>query len=122
MKVERAIADFFTLLIGKLTNWNFPQHGEGPGDPIYLNAEQSAELAAAGIRMLTPLLPQETAQKIEAAIVKYPNRHQASAEEEMINIGSLGGVIHHGTSGPPGCCVMIGGHLVCTRAEVAAHA
>ena len=122
MIVERAIADFFTLLIGKLTNWNFPVHGEGPGDPVYLNAEQTAELAVAGIRMLTPLLPQETAQTIDAAIEKYPRRHHANVEEAMINIGSLGGVIHHGTSGPPGCCVMINGHLVCIRAEKAAHA
>jgi hypothetical protein len=92
MKVERATADFFTLLMGKLTNWNFPRGGEGPGDPIYLNAEQTAELAAAGIRMLSSLLPQEAAQKID------------------------------GTSGPPGCCVMINGRLVCVRAETAAHA
>ena len=122
MKAERAIADFFTLLIGKLTNWNFPVHGNGPGDPIYLNAEQTAELAVAGIRMLTPLLPQEAAKKIDAAIEKYPHRHHASAEDMLINMGSLGGVIHHGTSGPPGCCVTINGRLVCIRAEAAAHA
>lgn len=117
MKVERATADFFTLLMGKLTKWNFPRGGEGPGDPIYLNAEQTAELAAAGIRMLSSHLSQEAAQKIESAIEKYPHRDQASAEEAMINIGSLGGVIHHGTSGAPGCCVMINGHLVCVRAD-----
>jgi hypothetical protein len=117
MVVERAIADFFTLLIGRLTNWNFPVKGEGPGDPIYLNAEQSAELAVAGIRMLTPLLPAEAGQKIEAAVEKYPRRRQASVEEALVSVGSLGGVIHHGNSGPPGCCVMINGHLVCTRLE-----
>jgi hypothetical protein len=119
MIVERTIADFFTLLIGKLTNWNFPVHGEGPGDPVYLNAEQSAELAVAGIRMLTPLLPAEAAQKIEAAVEKYPRRHQTNVEEALIHVGNLGGIIHQGNSGPPGCCVMINGHLVCTR--VATH-
>jgi hypothetical protein len=117
MTVERATADFFKLLIGKLTKWNFPVHGDGPGDPIYLTAEQSTELAVAGIRMLTPHLPQEAAQKIEAATERYPRRRQVSVEEAMINIGSLGGVIHHGTASPPGCCVMINGHLACTRLE-----
>lgn len=119
---ERAIADYLTLLIGKLTNWNFPVHGGGPGDPVYLNADETAELAAAGIRMLAPLLPQETAQKITAAIEKYPNRQQASVEEALLQVGSVGGVIHHGTSGPPGCCVMINGRLVCVQAGAAAHA
>jgi hypothetical protein len=119
---QRAIADYLTLLIGKLTNWNFPIHGEGPGDPEYLKAEQTAELAAAGIRILTRQLPQETARKIEAALEKYPQGQQADVEEMLVNVGSLGGVIHHGTSGPPGCCVMINGHLVCIRAEAAAHA
>lgn len=118
MKVERAIADFFTLLIGKLTNYNFGVHGDGPGDPpIYLNAEQTAELAVAGIRTLTSLLPQETAQKIYAAIEKYPHQHHVSMEEAMIHIGSHGGIIHRVASGPPGCCVMQNGHLVCTRVD-----
>jgi hypothetical protein len=87
----------------------------------YLKAEQTAELAVIGIRMLTKQLPQETAQKVEAALEKYPHGRQASVEEMLVNVGSLGGVIHHGTSGPPGCCVMINGHLVCVRAE-ASHA
>ncbi|MGD0649403.1 MAG: hypothetical protein ABR971_15570 [Acidobacteriaceae bacterium] len=117
MVVERAIADFFTLLIGRLTKWNAPV--QGGGDPVYLNAEQSAELAVAGIRMLSPLLPAEAAKKIEAAVEKYPRHHHAGVEEAMLSIGSLGGVIHHGTSGPPGCCVMINGRLVCTRLESA---
>src|SRR5579872_2938537 len=115
MVVKRAIADFFTLLIGKLTNWNFPVHGDGPGDPVYLTAEQTAELAVAGIRMLTPKLPQETAHQIEAALEKFPRRHHAGAEEALVNLGSLGGILHHGSGGPPGCCVMINGHLVCVR-------
>ena len=119
---ERAIADYLTLVIGKLTNWNFPIKGEGPGDPAYLKAEQTAELAVVGIRLLTKQLPQETAQKVEAALEKYPHGRQASVEEMLVNVGSLGGVIHHGTSGPPGCCVMINGHLVCVRAEAASHA
>jgi hypothetical protein len=122
MVVEREIADFFTLLIGRLTNWNFPVKGDGPGDPIYLNAEQTAELAVEGIRMLTPLLPREAAQKIDAAMEKYPRRRKPNVEEAMMSIGSLGGVIHHGASGPPGCCVMMNGHLVCTRLESATHA
>jgi hypothetical protein len=118
MKVERAIADFITLLILKLTNYQPPVGG---GDPVYLNAEQTAELAVAGIRMLAPLLPPEAAQKIDAAIEKYPHQNQAHPEEAMIHIGSLGGVIHRGASGPPGCCVMINGHLVCARVENATH-
>jgi hypothetical protein len=119
---ERAIADYLTLIIGKLTNWNAPRGGEGPGDPAYLNAEQAEELAAAGIRMLAQQLPRETAQTIEAALTKYQHGHRVNLEEALLNVGSLGGVLHHGSSGPPGCCVMINGHLVCIRAEQAARA
>jgi hypothetical protein len=113
MVIERAIADFFTLLIGKLTKWNAP--GQGGGDPVYLTPEQSAELAVAGIRMLTPLLPAEEAKKIEAVVEKHPRREHVSVEEALVTVGSLGGIIHHGNSGPPGCCVWMNGHLVCTR-------
>jgi hypothetical protein len=118
---ERAIADYLTLIIGKLTNWNFPRGGEGPGDPAYLKAEQTAELAVAGIRLLAKELPHETAQKVETVLEKYPHRQQASVEEMLVNVGSLGGVIHHGASGPPGCCVMHNGHLICVRVEATSH-
>jgi len=114
---ERAIASFLTLLFGRLTKWNFPRGGEGPGDPPYLNAEQASELAAAGIRLLTPMLPSAVAQQVETALKPFHQVPSAPVEEMLVNVGSLGGVIHHGSGGAPGCCVMINGHLVCIRAS-----
>ena len=122
LSMSRSVLVTVTFRLSPRFNWNFPIKGEGPGDPAYLKAEQTAELAVVGIRLLTKQLPQETAQKVEAALEKYPHGRQASVEEMLVNVGSLGGVIHHGTSGPPGCCVMINGHLVCVRAEAASHA
>lgn len=113
---ERAIASYLTLILGRLTNWNFPRGGEGPGDPPYLNTEQASELAAAGIRLLTPMLPSAVAQQVEAALKQFPQVHSAPVEEMLVNVGSLGGVVHHGSGGAPGCCVMINGRLVCIRA------
>ncbi len=117
---ERAIASYLTLLIGKLTNWNFPRGGEGPGDPAFLTAEQAGQLAAAGIRLLTPMLPSEAAHQVEAALKHVPKVQSASIEEMLVNVGALGGVVHHGShgsGGAPGCCVMINGRLVCFRAD-----
>jgi len=120
MKVERAIENWLLLILGKLTGYNFPVHGDGPGDPVYLKAEQAAQLAAEGIRKLSVFLPGEAAQKAVAAVEALPRIQQPAAEEVMLNVGSLGGVVHHGSGGAPGCCVMINGHLVCVRAETAA--
>ena len=114
---ERAIASWLILLIGKLTNWNFPRGGEGPGDPAFLTAEQAGQLAAAGIRLLTPMLPSAAAQQVEAALKQVPQVQGPSIEEMLVNVGGLGGVVHHGSGGAPGCCVMINGRLVCVRAS-----
>jgi hypothetical protein len=114
---ERAIASWLILLLGKLTNWNFPRGGEGPGDPAFLTAEQAGQLAAAGIRLLTPMLPSAAAQQVEAALKQVPQVQSASIEEMLVNVGGLGGVVHHGSGGAPGCCVMINGRLVCVRAS-----
>jgi hypothetical protein len=117
IKVERAIESYLLLILGKLTGWNWPVGGNGPGDPVYLKAEQQAELAAEGIRKLASFLPAEAAQKALAAVERFPRGEQPAAEELMLNVGSLGGSLHHGSGGAPGCCVMINGHLVCVRAE-----
>jgi hypothetical protein len=82
-----------------------------------LNAEQAGELAAAGIRLLTPMLPSAIAEQVETALKPLSRVHSAPVEEMLVNVGSLGGVVHHGSGGPPGCCVMINGRLVCIRAS-----
>lgn len=117
IRAERAIESYLLLILGKLTGWNWPVGGNGPGDPVYLKAEQEAELAAEGIRRLASFLPAEAAQKAMAAVERFPRGQQPEAEELMLNVGSLGGSIHHGSGGAPGCCVMINGHLVCVRAD-----
>jgi len=118
IKVERAIESYLLLILGKLTGWSWPVGGNGPGDPVYLKAEQQAELAAEGIRKLASFLPAEAAQKAMAAVERFPRgQQQTDVEELMLNVGSLGGSIHHGSGGAPGCCVMINGHLVCVRAD-----
>lgn len=120
MKVERAIENWLLLILGKLTGYNFPHGGEGPGDPpVYLSASQAAELAAEGIRKLSAFLPSEAAQKAVAAVQGFPTPQPPAAEEVMMHVGSLGGTLHYGSGGAPGCCVMINGHLVCVRAEAA---
>jgi len=118
IKVERAIENYLLLILGKLTGWNWPVGGNGPGDPVYLKAEQQAELAAEGIRRLASFLPAEAGNQAIAAVERFPKVQQPAPEELMLNVGSLGGSLHHGTSGgAPGCCVMINGHLVCVRAD-----
>jgi len=117
IRAERAIESYLLLILGKLTGWNWPVGGNGPGDPVYLKAEQEAELAAEGIRRLASFLPAEAAQKAMAAVERFPRGQQPEAEELMLNVGSLGGSLHHGAGGAPGCCVMINGHLVCVRAD-----
>jgi hypothetical protein len=113
---ERAIASYLTLIIGRLTKWGFPHGAEGPGGPPYLDTEQASELAAAGIRLLTPMLPSAVAQQVEAALKQFSGVQSAPVEEMLVNVGSLGGVVHHGSGGAPGCCVIINGRLVCIRA------
>jgi hypothetical protein len=82
-----------------------------------MKPEQAAELAAEGIRKLSAFLPAEAAGKAVAAVEQLPRIQQPTEDEIMLNAGSLGGSIHHGSGGAPGCCVWMNGRLVCVRAE-----
>lgn len=112
---EELIAPFLLLIIGKITGWTQPTHIGG--DPVYLTGDQTAALAAEGIRLLAPYLPTAAAQQVDAVVEPLPRAHRGTREERLMNIGRLGGVVPSTHSGdqPPGCCVDINGHLVCVR-------
>ena len=131
---DELLAPFLVLLIGKLTGWNEPAGG---GDPVYLTAEQTAALAAEGINLLAPYLPQETSQRVKSAIAAAfdgtaggpptgggahgPGRveriAQGSTEQMLLNIGKMGWptVFQSGGGDGPGCCVGTQHGLVCVR-------
>ena len=132
---EKLIANYIVLLLGKLTNWNHPV-GD-PGDPIYLTGEQTAELAAEGIRLLAPFLSKEAGLRVASAIEGLPRAHPGSRDDLLIEIGRLGGLfdrqaaekgkgmarahavhsaVHSVNPGePPGCCIRESWGLVCVR-------
>jgi hypothetical protein len=135
---EELLAPFLVLLIGKLTGWNEPTGGGG--DPVYLTAEQTAALAAEGINLLAPYLPQETSQRVKSAIAAAfdgtaggpptgggahgPGRveriarlPQGSTEQMLLNIGKMGWptVFRSAGGDGPGCCVGTQHGLVCVR-------
>lgn len=112
---EELIAPFLVLLIGELTGWNEPIGG---GDPVYLTAEQTAALAGEGIRLLATYLPKEAAQRVTSAIEGVRHSPRGRTEQMLLTMGKLGATIpnlHGPSGGPPGCCVRIGGRLVCVK-------
>jgi hypothetical protein len=114
---DSLLAPFLVLVIGKLTGWNEPTGGGG--DPVYLTGDETASLAAEGIRLLAQYLPQEPAQQVASAVERLPRPPHGSPEERLLRIGSFGGVLPKGvtqpTDGPPGCCIRINERLVCVR-------
>ena len=112
---EELLAPFLVLLIGKLTGWNEPTGGGG--DPVYLTGEQTAALAAEGINLLAPYLPQETSQRVKSAIERISRLPQGSTEQMLLNIGRMGWptVFHSGGGEGPGCCVGGQHGLVCVK-------
>ncbi|MGA8220713.1 MAG: hypothetical protein WB780_03600 [Candidatus Acidiferrales bacterium] len=135
---EELLAPFLLLLIGKMTGWMEPT--SIGGDPVYLTGEQTASLAAEGISLLAPYLPQETAQRVTTAIAAAfdgtaggpptgggahgPGRVEriarlrlGSTEQMLLNIGKMGWptVFQSGDGEGPGCCVGTPRGLVCVR-------
>ncbi len=109
---ERLIASFIVLLLGRLTNWNFPI-GDGP---VYLTGEQAASLAAEGVRLLAEHLPKEAAQQVTAAVARIARPPQPSTEEVLLHMGKLGAeTIIHNPGAAPGCCIQTQRGLVCVR-------
>lgn len=111
----RAIAPMLVLILGKLTGWNLPV--PKGGDPVYLTGEQSAALAAEGIRLLSPYLGDEAHGRVSAVVERFSRTASITDEEKLVGLGSLGGFIPstHNPNEPPGCCVVINGRLVCVR-------
>jgi hypothetical protein len=136
--VEQLLAPFLVLLIGKLTGFNPPP--TGGGDPVFLTDDQAAAVAAEGIGLLAPYLPQEAAQRITSTIAAVfdgtaggsstgggaqgsgrvgtiPRLQFASTDQILLNMGE----IDHPTIVPedreegPGCCVGSQHGLVCVR-------
>ena len=107
----KLLAPFFVLLLGRLTGWNYPPRTGG--DPVYLTGEHTAALAATGISLLAPYLPQEVAREVTSAIERLPRAPVAGHVEMLLRLGSLGGVIP--PVGADGCCVLEQRGLVCVE-------
>lgn len=112
----RMIASWFVLMMGRLTKWNFPVNGGGPGDP-YIEPKEASQLAAEAIRMLSTFLPAEAGQQAVKAVESFQLEKTAAPEERMVRLGGLGAIIpstgHKGEV--PGCCVMTQQGLLCVR-------
>jgi hypothetical protein len=106
------------LVLAKLLNWQGPPPNN-PGDPWWLTAKNAEAIATEAIHLLKGFLPGENAEMVAAAIKSLPRQQVGDIEESLISFGNLGGTSSHSPGdGAPGCCVRIGGRLVCVRAHV----
>jgi hypothetical protein len=107
-ETEELLAPYLVLLIGRLTGWNAPPWRRRGADPVYLTADEKAQLAAEGIYLWASCLPGAVAQQVTPAIQDLPRAGHPDHDDMMMRIGALGGIFSagHAPGAPLGCCVL----------------